>query len=171
MKQIGGKMPGPFYIHVGRLEYPRLWRFLVPARVLMFGYFFSEAVPAREARRLGSALISHTCSHTRQLMLKSYDRLFPSQDTLPRGGFGNLIALPLQKKPRGLGRSVFVDEDWEPYPDQWAFLASIEPTEVSELEPAIQRAAGGGHPLDIAFVEEERMTRNHGNGEHPTPLK
>jgi hypothetical protein len=62
--------------------------------------FFATPVPAREARQLGAALISHTCGRTRQLSLASYDRLFPNQDTLPKGGFGNLIALPLQKQPR-----------------------------------------------------------------------
>ena len=71
--------------------------------------FFSGGVLAREARQLGSALISHTCSRTRQLKLSSYDRLFPNQDTMPKGGFGNLIALPLQKDPRERGCSVFVD--------------------------------------------------------------
>ncbi|MEA3363403.1 MAG: DEAD/DEAH box helicase, partial [Thermodesulfobacteriota bacterium] len=65
--------------------------------------FFSEAVSATEARKLGAALISYTCSRTRQLSLDSYDRFFPNQDTLPRGGFGNLIALPLQKDPREKG--------------------------------------------------------------------
>lgn len=72
--------------------------------------FFSYRVLAREARRLGSAVISHTCAQTRQLKLTSYDRLFPNQDSMPKGGFGNLIALPLQKKPREFGNSVFVDE-------------------------------------------------------------
>ncbi len=72
--------------------------------------FFSTAVPARDARRLGTAIISHTCNCTRQLSLTSYDRLFPNQDTMPKGGFGNLIALPLQKKPREAGHSVFVDD-------------------------------------------------------------
>ena len=57
--------------------------------------FFSASVAARDARRLGTALISFTCARTRQLKLTSYDRLFPSRDTLPKGGFGNLIALPL----------------------------------------------------------------------------
>ncbi len=89
--------------------------------------FFSTAVPARDARRLGTAIISHTCNCTRQLSLTSYDRLFPNQDTMPKGGFGNLIALPLQKKPREAGDSVFVDDDLGVYPDQWAFLATIEP--------------------------------------------
>ena len=59
--------------------------------------FFASRVSARDARRLGTAIISHTCTRTRQLKLESYDRLFPNQDTMPKGGFGNLIALPLQK--------------------------------------------------------------------------
>ena len=59
--------------------------------------FFAGRVSARDARRLGTAIISHTCTRTRQLKLNSYDRLFPNQDTMPKGGFGNLIALPLQK--------------------------------------------------------------------------
>lgn len=66
--------------------------------------FFANATPARDVRRLGSALISATCARTRQLKLTSYDRLFPNQDTMPKGGFGNLIAMPLQKQPRDLGR-------------------------------------------------------------------
>jgi len=72
--------------------------------------FFEASVPAREARRLGTAIITHTCARTRQLELTSYDRLFPNQDTMPNGGFGNLIALPLQKAAREKGFSVFVDD-------------------------------------------------------------
>jgi hypothetical protein len=68
--------------------------------------FFAGRVPARDARRLGTAIISYTCTRTRQLQLASYDRLFPNQDTMPRGGFGNLIALPLQKAPREMGFSL-----------------------------------------------------------------
>ncbi|MCW5597951.1 MAG: DEAD/DEAH box helicase [Nitrosomonas sp.] len=117
--------------------------------------FFAEPVPAREARQLGAALISHTCDRTRQLTLASYDRLFPNQDTIPKGGFGNLIALPLQKQPRESGRSVFVDEQLQPHSDQWAFLASIRPMSRRELENTILQASGGRHPLDVAFATEE----------------
>jgi len=117
--------------------------------------FFADPVPAREARQLGAALISHTCNRTRQLSLGSYDRLFPNQDSLPKGGFGNLIALPLQKQPRSLGRSLFVDEHLEPYPDQWSFLASLLQLSRTALEDAILRASGGRHPLDVAFAMEE----------------
>ena len=117
--------------------------------------FFAGSVSARDARRLGTAIISHTCARTRQLKLTSYDRLFPSQDTMPKGGFGNLIALPLQKKPRESGCSVFVDAALRPHPDQWAFLTSIQPMPSHDIEPTILRATGGVHPLDVTFIDEE----------------
>lgn len=121
--------------------------------------FFASRVSARDARRLGTALISHTCSRTRQLKLASYDRLFPNQDTMPKGGFGNLIALPLQKWPREQACSVFVDADLRPYPDQWAYLSSIQAMAGHDIEPTILRAAGGVHPLDVAFIDEEDLAR------------
>lgn len=117
--------------------------------------FFAEPVPARSARQLGAALISSTCNRTRQLSLASYDRLFPNQDTLPKGGFGNLIALPLQKKPREQGRSVFVDDQLAPFADQWAFLATLQPLTAAELEGAIERASQGRSPLDVGFSADE----------------
>jgi len=117
--------------------------------------FFAGSVSARDARRLGTAIISHTCVRTRQLKLASYDRLFPNQDTMPKGGFGNLIALPLQKKPRESGRSEFVDAELRPYPDQWAFLASIQPMSPHDIEPTILRVTGNAHPLDVTFIDEE----------------
>ena len=119
--------------------------------------FFASRMSARDARRLGTAIISHTCSRTRQLKLESYDRLFPNQDTMPKGGFGNLIALPLQKLPRERGCSVFVDAKLRPYPDQWAFLASIQPMTVHDIEPTILRATGGVHPLDVTFIDDESL--------------
>lgn len=115
--------------------------------------FFANATPARDVRRLGAALISATCARTRQLKLSSYDRLFPNQDTLPKGGFGNLIALPLQKNPRELGRSVFVDANLQPLPDQWAFLENINPLLQERLEAALTKLVGDRHPLDIAYAE------------------
>ncbi|MFG6441479.1 TOTE conflict system archaeo-eukaryotic primase domain-containing protein [Roseateles sp. LKC17W] len=121
--------------------------------------FFASRVSARDARRLGTALISHTCARTRQLKLASYDRLFPNQDTMPKGGFGNLIALPLQKWPREQACSVFVDADLRPYPDQWAYLSSIQTMAGHDIEPTILRAAGGVHPLDVAFIDEEDLAR------------
>jgi superfamily II DNA or RNA helicase len=119
--------------------------------------FFAGSVSARDARRLGTAIISHTCARTRLLKLTSYDRLFPNQDTMPKGGFGNLIALPLQKKPRENGCSVFVDAGLRPYPDQWTFLASIRRMPPQDIEPAILKATGGVHPLDVTFIDEEDL--------------
>lgn len=131
--------------------------------------FFASPVSSRDARRLGTAMISHTCSRIRQLKLASYDRLFPNQDAMPKGGFGNLIALPLQKKPREVGCSVFVDADLRPYPDQWAFLAAIEPMPAHDIEPSILRATGSSHPLDVTFIDDEDLAapwkrRNESSG-------
>lgn len=117
--------------------------------------FFETAVPARDARRLGTAVISHTCARIRQLKLASYDRFFPSQDAMPKGGFGNLIALPLQKAPRERGCSVFVDRHLIPFDDQWEFLATLKPMTTEALEEAVQRATGGAHPLDVSFIADE----------------
>lgn len=119
--------------------------------------FFSCSVPARDARALGTAIISHTCARTRQLKLTSYDRLFPNQDTMPKGGFGNLIALPLQKHPREKGFSLFVDGELRPYPDQWEFLTSIVPMATHDIHPTILRATGGVHPLDVTFIDDEDL--------------
>ena len=82
--------------------------------------FFEKAIPASTARRLGSHVLTETMERRPDIGLDSYDRFFPNQDTLPRGGFGNLIALPLQKQPREAGNSVFVDEAFDPHADQWA---------------------------------------------------
>ncbi len=119
--------------------------------------FFAGRVSARDARRLGTAIISHICARTRQLKLNSYDRLFPNQDTMPKGGFGNLIALPLQKGPRERGCSVFVDAELQPYQDQWAFLTAIRPMDAHDIEPTILRATGGVHPLDVTFIDDEDL--------------
>jgi len=121
--------------------------------------FFDDKVFARDARKLGTALISRTCARTRQLKLDSYDRLFPNQDMMPKGGFGNLIALPLQKRPREKGCSIFVNSDFQPYEDQWAFLASIKPIAVNELETIVSSTIGNDHPLDVTFIEDEDLVQ------------
>ena len=88
-------------------------------------FFFDEAIPAALARRLGSHVLTETMEGRPDIGLDSYDRLFPNQDTMPQGGFGNLIALPLQKGAREQGNSVFLDDAFVPWADQWAFLASM----------------------------------------------
>ena len=102
--------------------------------------FFAEPVPASLARKLGAFLLTKTMEGRPDMGLDSYDRLFPSQDTLPKGGFGNLIALPLQKKPRASGNSLFLDENSVPYPDQWAYLSSIRRMSRREIERIVSEA-------------------------------
>lgn len=135
--------------------------------------FFARAVAAQDARRLGTAIISHTCVRTRQLKLSSYDRLFPNQDRMPKGGFGNLIALPLQKNARQHGCSVFVDDELRAFPDQWAFLASIQLMDIKDIEPAIVCATGHAHPLDVTFValeDEQQPWKNLGQQRLSCPM-
>ncbi len=87
-------------------------------------FFFEEKISATDARHMGSFLLNKTIDNYPNL-LDSYDRLIPNQDQIPIGGFGNLIALPLQKGPRLQGNSVFVNKDFVAYQNQWQFLADI----------------------------------------------
>ena len=89
--------------------------------------FFSGSVPAVSARRLGTYLLRSTMARRAEVDLESYDRLFPSQDFVPKGSFGNLIALPLQGKCREQGNTEFLDPtSLEPWPDQWVFLSRVQ---------------------------------------------
>ncbi|HNW10475.1 MAG TPA: DEAD/DEAH box helicase family protein, partial [Candidatus Rifleibacterium sp.] len=117
--------------------------------------FFKEPVRASLARKLGTFLLSETMESYPGLGLDSYDRLFPCQDTLPKGGFGNLIALPLQKKPREKGNSVFINSAFEPYPDQWAFLSSIQKMSLNEVEFIVLEAERKNQILGISAVEDD----------------
>ncbi|NLF73947.1 MAG: restriction endonuclease subunit R, partial [Candidatus Anammoximicrobium sp.] len=119
--------------------------------------FFQEAVPAALARRLGSHILTETMEFRPDIGLDSYDRFFPNQDTLPQGGFGNLIALPLQKRPRDLGNSVFVDERGIPYPDQWAFLSTVGKIDRSAIEQIVHDAERRGRVVGvrIALADED----------------
>lgn len=118
-------------------------------------FFFDRQVPAASARRLGSSMITLAMNSRHEITFKSYDRLFPGQDTLPKGGLGNLIALPLQKEAREENNSEFVDENFSPYRDQWAFLASIRKFPGGEVERLITRLSGGNELGELRIVEEE----------------
>ena len=97
-------------------------------------FFFGAPVAASTARRMGCFILTETMSRRHQLSMASYDRLFPNQDTMPRGGFGNLIALPLQHEPRQVGNTVFLDDQGLPHPDQWGFLGSIPRMATQDVE-------------------------------------
>lgn len=105
-------------------------------------FFFTEPVAAAAARRLGTSLLSGAMARTPSLAMSSYDRLFPSQDTMPAGGFGNLIALPLQWSARQQDNSVFLDADLEPHDDQWAYLRSLPRITPAKLASLVEEADG-----------------------------
>ncbi len=114
--------------------------------------FFHEAVPAALARKLFSFILTETMDRRPELGLGSYDRLFPSQDTLPKGGFGNLIALPLQKRARDQGNSLFVDDRIEPYPDQWAFLSSMRRMDLDSVRTLVDEATRRGRVVGVRMA-------------------
>ena len=84
-----------------------------------------------------------------QVGLDSYDRFFPNQDTMPKGGFGNLIALPLQRAPRKQDNSVFIDPNFHPYPDQWQFLSTIRRMPVDAAEEIVAEALRKGDLIGV----------------------
>ena len=118
--------------------------------------FFAEAVPAILARRLASHLLTEAMENNPDIVFKSYDRFFPSQDTLPDGGFGNLIALPLQGGPRESGNSLFLDDEFAPCADQWAFLGSVGRLSMAEATAIVDEASRQGRIVGLRLpIEEE----------------
>jgi len=118
-------------------------------------FFFEEAIPAALARRLGSHVLTETMEGRPDIGLDSYDRLFPNQDTMPQGGFGNLIALPLQKGPRKQDNSVFLDDHFVPWADQWAFLASARRIGRAQVERIVQAAERRGRILGVRLPPQD----------------
>jgi superfamily II DNA or RNA helicase len=118
--------------------------------------FFSESIPARTARQFGAAIVTLTMERRPEIGFASYDRFFPSQDTMPLGGFGNLIALPLQRKAREHGNSVFIDKELRPYEDQWAFLSSLPRLSAAAVSEIVADAEFRGRVLGVRMpVEDE----------------
>ena len=116
--------------------------------------FFREPVPAALARRLGSHVLTETMEYRPEIGFDAYDRLAPNQDTLPQGGFGTWVALPLQKEPRCAGNSVFVDERFVPYADQWAYLSALPRIAPATVETVVQRARRRGRVLGVRSVPD-----------------
>jgi superfamily II DNA or RNA helicase/very-short-patch-repair endonuclease len=117
--------------------------------------FFDEAIPAALARRLGSHVLTETMERRPEIGLDSYDRLFPNQDTMPQGGFGNLIALPLQRAPRKQDNTVFLDGAFVPWPDQWAFLASVRMIARPQIEEIVEDAERRGRILGVRLLPQD----------------
>jgi hypothetical protein len=123
--------------------------------------FFDRAIPAALARRLGSFLLTETMEERPDIGLDSHDRLFPNQDTVPQGGFGNLIALPLQKRARDQGNSVFLDDHLSPWPDQWAFLARVRQVGRDHADRLAQEAEHNGRILGVRLPPDEDWVISH----------
>ena len=121
--------------------------------------FFEHALPAITARKLGCAIQTRTMERRHQLGLDSYDRFFPSQDTMPKGGFGNLIALPLPAVPRKAGNSVFIDSNFQPHPDQWAFLSALERVPGVVADKLVAEAQRGGDLIGVpaSVTDDDRQ--------------
>lgn len=118
--------------------------------------FFSEPVPAKTARQMGSALITETMEKRPEIGFTSYDRFFPNQDTMPVGGFGNLIALPLQRRARESGNSAYVDKDLQPHGDQWAYLSSLPRLSADMVVRIADEAELSGRVLGVRMpVDDE----------------
>lgn len=118
--------------------------------------FFAEPIPAFLARRLGSHLVTETMERNPDIGFSSYDRFFPSQDNMPAGGFGNLIALPLQHGPRLAGNSLFLDgTNFEPHTDQWAFLSSVRRLTHAELTAIAEEAGRQGRVTGLRLPLDE----------------
>ncbi len=110
---------------------------------------FSRPVAARAARAIGSWLLTQAMSR-RSISMDSYDRLFPNQDTMPTGGFGNLIALPLQHARRAEGCTVFLDDALEPYIDQWTYLAGVGLFDADRAQALASESERTGGALGLA---------------------
>jgi superfamily II DNA or RNA helicase len=124
--------------------------------------FFTEAVPAAVARGVGTALVHEATVLRGAMDLRSYDRLFPNQDVLPDGGFGNLIAAPLQGRRRRDGLTVFIDlATLEPHEDQWAFLSTLDRLSPGDAARVARRAKRAIVGLDVTTMSRSDATRVH----------
>ena len=125
--------------------------------------FFERPVPAVLARRLGTLIVARASSFHQGMKLSTYDRFFPNQDTCPKGGFGNLIALPLQQEPRKSGHTLFLDENFAPVSDQWAYLASLPKIDLAELQRLLETSCShekGSQPTESVSLSFDETALN-----------
>lgn len=118
-------------------------------------FFFKDQISASTARKFGTLLLTHTMYKRHEIQFSSYDRLFPNQDTLPKGGFGNLIALPLQSNARKSDNSVFIDENFQPYHDQWHFLSNIRKIAEKEIDGYITQFGLDNELGELRQIEDK----------------
>ena len=132
-------------------------------------FFFENRSPAVVARKFGAALLTFSMNRRHEIPFKSYDRLFPNQDTMPKGGFGNLIALPFQKSARNNNNSEFINKNLESYSDQWAFLSSIQKISEERIIDLTKQLCHG-RELGVLKIDEEDKQKPW-ETHHPVSLK
>ena len=118
--------------------------------------FFSTPISAKTARGFASGILTSAMERCNKISFKSYDRMFPNQDTMPKGGFGNLIAMPLQGQARKNGNSVFVDEDFMPYEDQWAYLSTVKKVDENFVQAIITKLCRKNELGSLMSESEEK---------------
>jgi len=121
-------------------------------------FFFENMIPAAVARKFGASLLTYSMSKRHEITFKTYDRFFPNQDTMPKGGLGNLIALPLQKEARKANNSEFIDDNFEPFNDQWAFLGAIQKLSENAVEMHISKLCRGSE-LGVLRIDEDESQK------------
>lgn len=122
-------------------------------------FFFLEPIDAKAAREFGSYLITEAAALNKTITFEAFDRMLPAQVTIPDGGFGNLIALPFQGKAQREGNSVFVDEQFEPFPDQWLYLSQVQLIPRSTVQNLIETT--GDNPHGLATVTVANKTKRY----------
>ena len=122
-------------------------------------FFFLEPISAKAAREFGSCLITEAAALNKTITFEAFDRMLPAQDTIPDGGFGNLIALPFQGKAQREENSVFVDEQFEPFPDQWLYLSQVQLIPRSTVQNLIETT--GDNPHGLATVTVANKTKRY----------
>jgi len=135
--------------------------------------FFSEPVPAFQARKMGSMLLTEATAVRHEIAFKAYDRMFPNQDLLPKGGLGNLIALPFQGGPSKNGNSLFVNEDFIAYDDQWAYLAGIRKMAAGDVNKIVNLCLHAGEMGELAnsSYEDDEASKPWQKKRTHAPLK
>ena len=134
--------------------------------------FFDTNIKARTARKLGSLLLSKTMEIS-NISISSFDRMFPNQDTLPKGGYGNLIALPFQNEPSKYGNTLFIDRNFILIKNQMQYLSSIHKlTEIEVFEKIKQLS---NETIDISHeiidMQNEVKLKSKNNIDYPKSIK
>jgi len=121
-------------------------------------FFFEDRILAAMARKFGNGLITLAMEIDHTLKFTSYDRLFPNQDVLPKGGFGNLIALPLQGQAKLKGNSLFVDNSLNPFEDQWAYLSQVKKIPLQQVKYLAEELCRQGE-MGVLIAETDKTDK------------